>query len=70
MRKKLSRLEQKIIRLAQKVGCEARGNVPLGKNYRHIPSWPDWCAQARRELMYRCDKKHPEKFDRLMEKLL
>lgn len=63
---KAKKLEHKIIRRAQQIGCEARGGVALGRNYWEIPSWPAWCNQAWEELVLIYARKNAEKMDRLM----
>lgn len=63
---KAEKLERKIIRRAQQIGCEARGGYPLGRVYLDIPSWPDWYEQAWEELILIYARKNADKMDRLM----
>lgn len=69
-KKENTKLEQRTVKLAKQIAYEASGYLPIGRNYRRLSSWPAWYQQAKRELLLKCYYKHPEKFDRLMEKLL
>jgi hypothetical protein len=61
------KLERKIVRLAQQIGCEARGGIPLGKDYAEIPSWPEWRKRAWEEIVVRYARKNRERVDREIE---
>lgn len=63
---KSEKLERKLIRRAQKIGCEVRGGVPVGRNYWDIPSWDAWVDQAWEELVLIYARKNTDKMDKLM----
>lgn len=67
---KTAKLERKIIRRAQQIACEARGNIPVGRDYLTIPSWSAWREQAWQEIVIIYARKNRAKINRMIVRSL